>query len=433
MNRNDDSKNPEEPDLVARTRALLDRSSLGEEGPRLLRERTARERVDRIRDLLAHRQAQTDFPISPAFDCVPIDISARLASAGTKTYQITTPSGVGPMAPARKPCRRDVDLVIRSEPIRLEPPRKTTIDHHSTYMVLVYGRLGTYAIIATPANRVFDGQHRISTIFATTNRSYKCKEPDLFQTVARTVLSDCFQRQSPLTDILDLLAASFRPTSIENQFSQQSIHNTSGKVAAVIAHFQSLVRQRLREAEEYKPKVRFKDQSCTNSISMPKTSEDSRCDIENPEDVEALVIAANEHEVGFSADLRNKPFGSLHDAVQKMEPTKFKNTSTPDFQKELEQTITLTKPGGKFAKSWDGEIDNTEVQNIVRVFSNVIKNISWMPPEVGNQIDGVIDVHLQELDSEFDVGQTIETTWTSTPMKKEREHETSAAGDCSLF
>lgn len=58
MSEPDDSTVPAEPDLVARTRALIERSSLGERGPRLLRQRASREQIGRIRQLLAQRQAE---------------------------------------------------------------------------------------------------------------------------------------------------------------------------------------------------------------------------------------------------------------------------------------------------------------------------------------------------------------------------------------
>ncbi|WP_433734880.1 hypothetical protein ACQP0C_41835 (plasmid) [Nocardia sp. CA-129566] len=329
----------------------------------------------------------------------------------------------------RKPGRRDIDLVIRSEPVRLKSAGPA-FEHLSMYMVLVYGHLGTYAMIATPACRALDGRHRISTIFATANGFYRCKEPELFQTVARSVVSDCFHKDPPLSDVLDVLTESFRPTEPDSPSSAK--RKTKDIGGAVLTHFHSLIRQRLRTSEnEYR--TWFRDRHAVKAISMPKTDGHPKCDINRPEEVEALVIAANERGVGFSADLLDKPFGSLNEAVQKVSPKmKLKGGFPQDFQKEFERTLTLTKPGGKFAKSWDSAINNNGVQDIVRVFSNVMKNISWMPPEVENEIEGVIGVHLQGLDSELDAGHSIATTWKSGPKREGQEPETSAAGDWSV-
>ncbi|WP_157163428.1 hypothetical protein [Nocardia aobensis] len=59
MNR-DDRTNPEAEELVSRVRALIERSSLGEEGPRRLGARARHDQLDRIRQLLRRPQAIPD-------------------------------------------------------------------------------------------------------------------------------------------------------------------------------------------------------------------------------------------------------------------------------------------------------------------------------------------------------------------------------------
>jgi hypothetical protein len=62
MNRHE-SADIETTELVSRVRALIERSSLGEDGPRMLRKRTSREQLDRIRWL---RQCPSDIDVGPS-------------------------------------------------------------------------------------------------------------------------------------------------------------------------------------------------------------------------------------------------------------------------------------------------------------------------------------------------------------------------------
>lgn len=68
MNRHERT-NPEAEELVSRVRALIERSSLGEEGPRRLRARARPDQLDRIRQLLRQRQATPVCP-DPLACCV---------------------------------------------------------------------------------------------------------------------------------------------------------------------------------------------------------------------------------------------------------------------------------------------------------------------------------------------------------------------------
>ncbi|WP_280493680.1 hypothetical protein [Nocardia asiatica] len=432
MNRHD-STDPDVKVQVARMRELIERSSLGEEGPRRLRQRTTDEQVDRIHRRLeritrhAEQKNQTALPAKAARELPPawklffpaapnLFTFNRYSAPADKIATSATKFPASPLSKDHRSGRQKIELTIHSGPITLRSPERESFQFLSAYLVLMYDHAGVYVWITTPVNPECNGQYRLSTIIAT-ETTWRPKVD--IRERARSLVSEYLSRQPSSADILDVLYGRFVVSGGETPCSKMRdpfLEDSHFEIERWLGGI---------ERESSAGEVDDVDASCLPRLPVGDKGESG---YDKP--IEALVIAANKRGVGLTAELREDPSSHLHNAIQKIMPGGDSISQVaPDLHKELEQAISLLEPGGKVSKSWKGALDRSRMHEIVRVFSEFLRNTDLVPSRA---LKPIVDAHLNELELTIDSTPVIETTWRSETFGEEVfGGDTIAGDDCS--
>ncbi|WP_218019633.1 hypothetical protein [Nocardia flavorosea] len=397
-------------DRVARMRALIERSSLGEEGARQLAQRTSDGQVDRIRRRLQDiNHTETATTERPEAEKTTTD-EARQPTATVLAARLPRLIGGGGRPnTAESSNHHFYDMMICSKPITLTPQSSSHSSALETYLVLMADSAGACAWIATPTRFASDGEkYRISAILA--SRDNLSRNEQLVRH-SLSVASDCFSRKPSAKEIFTQLNEKYL-----TELKSASKLSTEGELDGSIPRIEK--EDAKGDTSEWIREYYTSRLPFTQQLPHPfalRRSEHSR----ERNHLESLVIAVNRRGVGLTAELGESTSSYIYNAVQKATPKSGDRLvkATPHLRSELRRIVDLMKPGARVVRSWKEPTDSDITHDLFIMFSEILRNTSGLLPPA---LDPIIKVHLEEFDSQSQpcVG-VIETTWRTSYSEAE--------------
>ncbi|MGK8506353.1 hypothetical protein [Nocardia asiatica] len=355
MNEDDNNYTDSVTDLVSRVRRLIERSSLGTEGARLLRQRTHRDRIERIRNLADQRAVAETSPFLPlvGFDeaAVAGDIKlhdcllpARLSRAviSNPTPEPGTAKGIGATVPPV-----DVSTYASTSILpRSHAPDKTSAPQVVCMILQDRCGIGVGALFSAPAMGS-DGRHRISAVLSMVDRfedsgsgSQSSYASEVRQLYARTIVAE------------SLLSGPGMKCATASHFDAEG-KNLLDLLRVLIERYFTVGPQNLFETYTAKPKPR----------GVAKESA-----------MKALLTAAIEREKGISADMQAMPYGTMREIIKLVTPTGgLTEENTKNAVRELQQDEDSIP-------SWVGKLAQNYVRESLKVASEVQGDACWVDP-----------------------------------------------------
>lgn len=408
MNRHDSTNS--EIDRVARMRALIERSSLGEEGARQLAQRTSDGQVDRIRRRLQDiNHTETATTERPQAEKTTTDEARQHAATVLAARLRRLIGGGGRPSTAESGDHQLYNMMICSKPITLTPQSRSLSSALETYLVLMADSAGACAWIATPTRFASGGEkYRISAILAARD-DWSCNEKLVRHSLS--VASDYFSRKPSAKEIFTQLNEKYI-----TELRSASKPSTEGELDGSIRRIEK--EDARGNASEWIREYYARRLPLSQQIPRPFAlcrSEHSR----ERAHLESLVITVNQRGVGLTAELGDSPSSYIYDAVQKAAPESSDRlgNSTPYLRSEIRRIVDLMKPGTQVVKSWKEPTDSDVTHDLFIMFSEILRNTSSLLPPA---LDPIIKLHLEEFDSQSQpCTGVIETTWRTSYNKIE--------------